>query len=968
MLRGRPAEDVAHWLRRADLQLEFASAFAALQDEPTRRSWLDLIGEAKSQFNSFDVGEGVTGLAETVRKAESILKPIGDKAKSYTIQCVGHGHIDMNWMWSWPETVSTTHDTFASVLSLMDQYSQFTYSQSQASVYALTEKYYPLQFAEIQQRVKEGRWEVTAAHWVEGDKNLASGESIVRQMLYARDYFKSRFGLEPEDVPVDWEPDTFGHALTIPMIVSQGAAKYYYSCRMGGGFDHEIIGSPRPRLFYWRAPDGARILVNRESTWYNSYVNIGDNIALPMVNFVKETGLHQWLNIYGVGNHGGGPTRKELEYLISLSEWPIYPNVRFGTAAGYFRDVESEIAGSGVELPVLDHELNFEFTGCYTSQSAIKRGNRWGENYLEEAETLALLGERLAGETIPREQLREAWINVLFNQFHDILPGSGVRETREHAQALFQEVGAVTGAIKRSVTKLLAGRIDTISLLPDNYAGREERALAESGKANTPFVAGAGIGAMETGFSQSNGGGTRFLPFVVYNHCSWPRTERVQAALYDTSFEAGQVVALNDEGQSQPTMLLGKGGDWGHDKLTVAFDAVDVPALGYRTYLLCEGDVDRLAPAVHLHADEWLETPYFRFRLDRFQSGLAELIDKRTGMQLVRPESSPFGAWQYVTERPRGMTAWALGEELDDPVNLRSAGFGFHGAARNQGTAAPVGGPTMGYRAEWRLDVPGTQSKVTLSMMIHGLEPRLDFKAEIDWREIGDDKRGIPGLVVSFPGICAETATFEAPFGSVERKSSGNEVPTLRYAHVSSSSGTSYSGITLVQDCKYGHEVRDGWDLRMRIVRSSFDPDHAPEVTKSTVRYAVYIHDMPQQPAYLARLGAGWNHPMIVAPTNIQHGDAPASGGFATVLSENVVLTALKSAEDGAGIVIRLNELNGVDGEAVVEISPELANGLSTAKCADILERSVPGTVRWDGHRLRVPIKKYSLVTVRLTQ
>src|SRR5579871_480539 len=320
-LAERPGEEARAWLRRAELQLEFARAFAAALPERETAGWSERIGKAQAQLETLDAGRGLEGLIAAVRAAEAEMEPIGRAAKQYKIHCVGHGHIDMNWMWSWPETVATTHDTFASVLRLMEQYPELTYSQSQASVYALTERYYPAMFEEIRRRVREGRWEVTAAHWVEGDKNLASGESICRHLLYARAYFAEKFGLQPEDVPVDWEPDTFGHAITVPTILAQGAVKYYYSCRQGGGFDHVRIGDARPPLFYWQAPDGSRVLVNRESTWYNSYVNIGDNIALPMVNFVKETGLTDWLNIYGLGNHGGGPTRTEIDYLLSLREW-----------------------------------------------------------------------------------------------------------------------------------------------------------------------------------------------------------------------------------------------------------------------------------------------------------------------------------------------------------------------------------------------------------------------------------------------------------------------------------------------------------------------------------------------------------------------------------------------------------------------------------------------------------------------
>ena len=971
-LRDRPGEEISSWLRRAELQIQFARALTAVLPETETTGWSEGIERAEAILDGVDPGLGAGGLADAVRAAEADMAPIGAAARKHRIHCVGHGHIDMNWMWSWPETVATTYDTFASVLSLMEQFPDLTYSQSQASVYALVERYYPEMFAQIQQRVREGRWEVSAVHWVEGDKNLASGESICRHLLYTRDYFQRKFGLSTQDTPLDWEPDTFGHAVTVPGILAQAGVKYYYSCRTGGGFEHTRIGNERPSLFYWQGPDGSRVLVNRESTWYNSYVNIGDNIAMPMVEFVRETGLRNWLNVFGIGNHGGGPTRTEVEYYRSMQEWPIYPEVIFSTATRYFEAVEAELAAAGEDrVPTLTHELNFEFTGCYTSQSAIKRGNRFGENYLEEAETLAAIAAQTLGQPYPTAQLREAWLNVLFNQFHDILPGSGVRETREYAQGLFQEVGAITGSIKRTAGRALAAHIDTLALLPRTHAGDEERALVQEGRANTPFVAGTGIGAGLTGYSQASGGGKRFLPFVVYNPCAWPRSERVSVALYDTDFASGRVVALDEDGVAHPTLFLGKGNDWGHEKLNVAFDAQDIPSLGYRTYLLCEGTAQTADPSVRIEPNEWFETPSLRFRMDRYHSGLLELIDKRTGASLVDSSTGPLGAWQSVIERPRGMTAWVLGKETDR-LTLRSTSFHVIGAIRNQGTSVPAGHGVMGYRVDTVLEVPGTQSTVRLSLMIHALEPRIDFTADVDWREIGDAKRGIPGLVVSFPlRLKNPTSLYEAPFGSVERTLfGGEEVPTLRYAHISGTAptvdgGETFAGVTLVQDSKYGHAI-DGSELRLRIVRSSFDPDHAPEVARSTVRYALHLHDAPQDPASLSRLGASWNHPFLLIPANLQTGAVPARHSFARVLTPNVVLTALKQAEDHDGLILRLVEMNGLDTDAIVELDPALANGLTHAALQDLMEHPVEGPVTWEGGRLSVPVKAHSFVTVRL--
>ncbi|MDX1933824.1 MAG: glycoside hydrolase family 38 C-terminal domain-containing protein [Capsulimonadales bacterium] len=960
---GRTAEGL---LRRLRLQIEFGNAFAGLlSDRATAEGWLPLLAQASDSIDALRP-DSLGDLEAAVTAAESLLAPIGVAAKEYTVTCVGHGHIDMNWMWSWPETVSATHDTFASVLSLMRQYPDLTYSQSQASVYALIEKYHPAMFEEIRERVKEGRWEVTAVHWVEGDKNLASGESLARHLLYTRRYFAEKFGLSAEKVPLDWEPDTFGHANTIPTILAQGGVRFYYGCRLGGGFDHAVVGDfPRPRLFRWEGPDGSRLLVNRESTWYNSYVNIGDNIALPAIGFYQETGLKDWLNIYGLGNHGGGPTRTEIDYFLELRTWPIYPNVVFGTATAWF-----EQADRAENLPVIDHELNYEFTGCYTSQSLIKQANRFGENYLVEAETLAAI-THVAPDT--KARLREGWLNVLFNQFHDILPGSGVRQTREHATALFQEAGAITGSIKREAGKALVAEIDTLSLLPETPEAEEERRLAEVGRANTPFVAGAGIGAMETGYSVASGGGVRFKPFVLYNPCAWERSEPVTVVLYDTDLDPGRIVARDENGVNHPTLALGTGEDWGHRKITVLFLAQNVPALGYKTYVLCEGRADGdAAPRVSLQPQDRFETPFLRFQALRALSGIRGVTDKRTDATLQSGYDA-LGVWRYLVERPRGMTAWVLGNEIEARVSLRSVGYHIHGASRNQGTAYPQG-DNIAYLVQQHLEVPGTRSTVRLSTLVHGLEPRVDVTAEIDWREIGDSGSGIPGLAVDFAYDLtdAPAVRYETPFGSVLRFGpDAQEVPSLRYAHLSGEvlgeESSVPCGITLLQDCKYGHTVGPGNNLRLRMIRSSFDPDHAPEVCRQRVRYSLFFHEGEADPATLTRLGAAWNHPLIVFPADLQTGSGSPSASFARVEPANVVLSALKPAEEGDGTVLRLVEYGGEDTEATVLLADSLVGGKATAEIVDLMERPTGATATLTGNRLSVSVPANSFVTVRLS-
>ncbi len=414
-------------------EIEFAEGLTALLGKKAA-GWPRLIDRAFAIVHDAVEDGNADVLEKAVDRAESLLAPIGKIAKTYTIHCAGHGHIDMNWVWSWPETVAVTNDTFLTVLKLMDEFDDFCFTQSQASVYDIVRRYNPELFERIRQRVKEGRWEVAASHWVEGDRNLAGGEALTRHLLYTRQFMAEHFDLTPEDVAIDWSPDTFGHALTIPTIDSRGGVKYYYMWR-GGSFD-------KPPVFWYQGPDGSRILVNLETTSYNG--SIGTQDAMTMLKVCKKTGLRDFLNVYGVGDHGGGPTRRDILRCYELDGWPIYPTFRLTTIGNYYKILEKH----GDRWPVIDRELNFEFTGCYTSQSRIKRINRLGENYMVEAEIAAALANRAVGREYPGRTLRDNWVDVLFSHFHDILPGSGIAETRQYSQGLFQRVAAATGMIK----------------------------------------------------------------------------------------------------------------------------------------------------------------------------------------------------------------------------------------------------------------------------------------------------------------------------------------------------------------------------------------------------------------------------------------------------------------------------------------------------------------------------------------
>jgi alpha-mannosidase len=931
-------------------EIEFAQEFIKLNPD-REKTWQKSVADTEAVVDEAWDNSSRAEFQETVQQAEEILSPIGRAAKAYTIHCVGHAHIDMNWMWSWPETVAVTHDTFTTVLKLMEEFPDFCFTQSQASVYALIKKYDPDLYVRIKKRVEEGRWEVAAVHWVEGDKNLASGESLARHLLYTRQFVQENFGLTPEDLPLDWEPDTFGHALTIPAIVSRGGVKYYYMCR-GGEFE-------KPPIFWWQAPDGSRILVNLETTWYIS--TIGPHNALELLDFVEETGLQDWMKVYGVGDHGGGPTRADIMKCLEMDTWPIFPKFKMSTARDYYVLLDRHAD----EFPELDQELNFEFPGCYTSQSQIKKLNRLGENQAIEAETSAALAHLICGREYPNQQLKDAWINILFGHFHDILPGSGVRATRQYQSGLFQETAAALSMIKSNALKAIVERVDT------SFSGLKMDHTSSGEGEDRSLGAGAGRGTGEGYLSSAVHQKKGALPFVVFNPSAWPRSETVQITVWDTGTEEDlaqeesnkKFIVRASSGEIMPAQRLKSGNYWGHQYIDLAIP-VSVGPLGYGSYCLEEVQASSEAEAreddfqvICDEKDFGFENEHLSVRFDRLTGGIVQLKDKRTGLDLADPED-PMGILEYVLERPGGMSAWVIHDpkKIVYPLELDSLEV-----IQSERYLASI-------RAEAKLN----QSEISITYTLKAGEPWLEIAVEAFWLERGSDETGIPSLKMRFPtSLTGAKARYEIPFGSIERYlNGGEEVPGLRWADVSGNlkNSTKKAGLVLLNDCKYGHSL-NGSTLGLTLIRSSYSPDPLPESGALSMRMAVVPHGGDLAPSEMVRLGASFNHPLQIIYTDTHKGSLPSDVDFLMSCGQkNVIISSLKKAEQDDGIILRLFETDGKKEKVSVLFNDSLLGKIAGVEEVDLLERPLPNSASLlTDKSIEVEMPAYGIVSLKLS-
>ncbi len=364
----------------------------------------------------------------------SALAGLSERVRRLRVHVIGHSHIDMNWLWTWPDTVEVIKRDFATILALMDDYPELTFTHSQPATYEVVRERAPALFAKLREQVRAGRWEPATMQWVESDLNMVSGESLAHHLTEGVAYTRRHFGRSPN---VFLAPDTFGHGGNIPQLAAAAGAKCYYHHRCNPG------GQDLWPAYWWEGDDGTRLLALSTPS-YNGLITAG-SVAQAALRAHRH-GQQAALLFHGVGDHGGGPTREGLEALRRFETVPCLPDARCSTLGAYADEVLASAAG----FPVHKGELNTIFEGCYTTHVEAKQGNRRAENLLATAETLAAL----AGLD-ERERLGDAWHLVLFNQFHDIFCGSSVNAAYEaNAEDLASAQAAATAVIDRGLARL----------------------------------------------------------------------------------------------------------------------------------------------------------------------------------------------------------------------------------------------------------------------------------------------------------------------------------------------------------------------------------------------------------------------------------------------------------------------------------------------------------------------------------
>ncbi len=766
------------------------------------------------------------------------------------VHMAGNAHIDPVWLWPVQEGREEVVSTYRTALRLLNEYEGYVFTSGGSVTFQWVSEDDAELFAGIQEAVRGGRWALVNGWWLQPDCNIPGGESFARHAMYGQRYLMAAFGRRAR---VGYNVDSFGHAGTLPQLLSLGGLDRYVFFRPG---PHEKTLPKGP--FWWEAPDGTRVLTCRPPLHYGNpeTEDMRERVGEAVVQARQD--MPHILCFYGVGDHGGGPTRRNLDTLLEMiSEGgPALPI--FSSPERYFDEVEA----LDREWPVVRDDLQHHARGCYTALTRVKRENREAEHLLMQAERYATLAHLVCGTPNAQSALQEAWQGVLFSQFHDILAGTSIRSAYEDVWDLFAQA------------RQTAGRVQTQAL----GALQDEIGVRDEGQ-----------------------------PIIVWNALAWERTETVRIAFPMGGFRddrLGRVYpatprVADAHGNELPAQIAEVELDY--STYVVHIDVnVTVPALGCRVLYVELPVTEPPARDPQQPQVDVLENAALSLRLDRETGWLTSVIDRSTGQEILAgPANVPL-----VIDDPSD--TWS-----HDVAAFRDV------VGRFQSVDSPIlvcDGPAV---KTVRVISTWGQSRIEQDISLYADEPFIDVVMRIDWHErLKMLKIGFP-LALDDVEVTASAA-----YGHIVREPDGEEQPCQAWLDVSGATSTGRAGLVLVNSGQYGYDALDGdlrlSVLRSPIYAFHQPREIVPGVTyhytdqgPQEIRYRLYPHRGDWREVVPDRAAYALHEPLLSALTAPQ----PGPGGDLSLLRvepSNIILTVVKVAEDDDALIARGYEAHGV--------------------------------------------------------
>lgn len=867
--------DRAAWRLRH--QFEFAKQLIQ-QLPPESERMRRLLAGLDAFMSKTDINDIRAGADAASRALQHLLR--GEEGTRTRCTAVGHAHIDTAWLWPLVETRRKCARTFSTVLGLMQRYPDFRFAATQAQQYAWIEQDHPELFGRMRAAVESEKWEPSGGMWIEPDCNVPSGESLIRQIMHGTRYFSERFGRRGLQTYA-FLPDTFGFSGICPQIFRLAGLETFITNKLIWSDANEF-----PHInFIWRGIDGTEILSHcTPGRDYNSQLTPKELLRGERdMARLNTTGCDLWLQPFGHGDGGGGPTAESIERAGFAEDCEGLPRIAHGRIDDFCRELNSarrESQAEGRDWPAWDGELYLEYhRGTLTTIGWLKRANRVAEHALRRVECLTAASPAGAEPAADHSTFDEAWKRLLLNQFHDILPGSSIK-------AVYDDAGADHAAID-------------CSLLPIELAARN------------------------TWCRELDTRGTR-QPMAVFNPTSWPATG---------------VVQLDGE----------------------LHFVEDVPALGIRVVDRQVKDIDastRANIAVHVQP-RVLQNNRMRVEFDDAGriSLLRSLPDGRTW------NVQPVNQLVLYDDRPRAWEAWDIDREhlatarpVDSPAEYTAA----------------TGDQTL--RGDIVVTRPlGKVSRISQRYVLEADSPRLDIHTCVDWNE----ERTL--LRATFPvDVRSTMATYDLSMGFVQRPTHENtpwdkarfEVCAHRWMDLSEHGG----GVAILNNGKYGHSCH-GNIMGLTLLRSPMFPFPDADKGQHEFTYSIMPHTGDWRTAGVDRQAALLNDPMAAMDLIADQTGSIKSKRWSPIEIEcdgstAVEVAALKRAEDGDGLILRIVETHGGRGAARI-----LWNvGGKHVTAVDLLERADDAStagqlpaIRHDsqGRVTTVPLRPFGIVTLR---
>lgn len=754
--------------------------------------------------------------------------------------CIGHTHIDVAWLWTLAQTREKTVRSFSTVLNLMNQYPNYKFMSSQPQLYKFLKEEQPQIYEKVKEKIKIGQWEAEGAMWLEADCNVTSGESLVRQIVYGKKFFYDEFNVESK---ILWLPDVFGYSAALPQILRKSDVDYFMTTKISW---NEYNTMPYD-TFNWQGIDGTSVLThfvttrdyNKDNKKDNFTTYNGDTSPLQVMGgwqrYQQKNINNEILNTFGFGDGGGGPTRKMLENVQRLEKGiPGAPTVRIGTALDFFERLEERVKDNR-HLPKWVGELYLEYhRGTYTSMARNKKANRKSEYLNLDAELFAtMLNSIDKGFVYPKNELDECWETTLLNQFHDIIPGSSIKQVYEDSDKDYARIKKIGNEIVSNALKNYTSKIDlkTTSVVVYNTLGFERSDLV-----------------------------TVKLP-----------KEYTFAKIFDGDKEIASQITKDNE---------------------LIFFADKVPSKGHKSFEIRKVDEEPNYEDFGTVSEKEIDTTYFKLKLNDVGE-FVSIFDKVQNREVLKPGERG-NVIQAFEDKPHNFDAWDINIyyqekmwEVNDVVYIKVV---ENGPVRK----------TLEIKREF-LD-----SVIIQKISVYSEIARIDFASNIDWKETQIL------LKTAFPvDVLANKATYEIQYGNVERPTHWNtswdyarfEVCSHKWADISEDN----FGVSLLNDCKYGHDIKDS-NMRLTMLKSAKDPNEDADREIHNFTYSLYPHKNDFRDGGVVQMAYNLNCPMYAVVEDSHNGEISPIESFVSIDAENVFVEVVKKAEESEHIIVRLYE------------------------------------------------------------